>query len=98
MVDPENAIADYETMAPNYNTEAGESKAHTYHWLHTFNALGHIQTGTGDLTADHPAAVAFKKNNEINYVAYNFNNEPLVVTFSDGKTFTVPASSFTVEN
>ena len=97
MVDPESAIADYETMAPNYNTEAGESKAHTYHWLQTFNALGHIQTGTGDLTANHPAAVAFKKNDEMNYVAYNFGDAPLEVSYSDGKTFTVPANSFKVE-
>ena len=98
MVDPESAIADYETMAPNYNTEAGETKAHTYHWLQTFNALGHIQTGTGDLTANHPAAVAFKKNNEMNYVAYNFGDAPLEISYSDGKTFTVPANSFKVDN
>ena len=97
MVDPESAIADYETMAPNYNTEAGETKAHTYHWLQTFNALGHIQTGTGDLTANHPAAVAFKKNDEMNYVAYNFGDAPLEVSYSDGKTLTVPANSFKVE-
>ena len=43
------------------NTSAGESKAHTYHWIHTLNALGHVQTGTGDLTANYPAAMAFKK-------------------------------------
>ena len=98
MVDPESAIADYGTMAPNYNTEAGETKAHTYHWLQTFNALGHIQTGRGDLTANHPAAVAFKKNDEMHYVAYNFGDAPLEVSYSDGKTFTVPANSFKVDN
>ena len=49
MVDPERAIADYNTVS-TYDPEAGESKAHTYHWIHTLNALGHVQTGTGDLT------------------------------------------------
>ena len=30
MVDPEAAIADYNTMSSSYDNEAGESKAHTY--------------------------------------------------------------------
>ena len=77
--------------------EAGESKARTYHWLHTMNALGHIQTGTGDLTANYPAAMAFKKNNTINYVAYNYKNTNITVTFSDGKTMIVAPNSFKVE-
>ena len=72
MVDPERALNDYNTVSV-YDPEAGESKARTYHWLHTMNALGHIQTGTGDLTANYPAAMAFKKNNTIN----TWNNEIL---------------------
>ena len=98
MVDPETAIADYNTMSSNYDNEAGESKAHTYHWIHTFNKLGHIQTGTGDLTSNHPAAVAFKKNGVTTYVAYNYENNPITVSYSDGKSFSVPANSFKVEN
>ena len=98
MVDPETAIADYNTMSSNYDNEAGESKAHTYHWIHTFNKLGHIQTGTGDLTSNHPAAVAFEKNGVTTYVAYNYENNPITVSYSDGKSFSVPANSFKVEN
>ena len=98
MVDPESSIADYNTMSSSYDNEAGESKAHTYHWIHTFNKLGHIQTGTGDLTSNHPAAVAFEKNGVTTYVAYNYENNPITVSYSDGKTFSVPANSFKVEN
>ena len=96
MVDPERALNDYNTVSV-YDPEAGESKARTYHWLHTMNALGHIQTGTGDLTANYPAAMAFKKNNTINYVAYNYKNTNITVTFSDGKTMIVAPNSFKVE-
>ena len=98
MVDPEAAIADYNTMSSSYDNEAGESKAHTYHWIHTFNKLGHIQTGTGDLTSNHPAAVAFEKNGVTTYVAYNYESNPITVSYSDGKSFSVPANSFKVEN
>ena len=98
MVDPEAAIADYNTMSSSYDNEAGESKAHTYHWIHTFNKLGHIQTGTGDLTSNHPAAVAFEKNGVTTYVAYNYENNPITVSYSDGKSFSVPANSFKIEN
>jgi len=97
MVDGEAAINDYESVSL-YENEAGESKAHTYHWIHTFNALGHIQTGTGELTSDHPTAVAFEKNGVTTYVAYNYENNPITVSYSDGKTFTVPANGFKIEN
>jgi endoglucanase Acf2 len=85
MVDAESAIADYNS-AGSYTPEAGESKAHTYHWLHTFNALGQLQTGTGDLTANHPAALAFDKDGVRSYVVYNFTDQAINVSYSDGKT------------
>ena len=81
-----------------YINEAGESKAHTYHWIHTFNALGHIQTGTGDLTANYPAAMAFKKDGMLNYLAYNFSDNNITVSYSNGKTMVVPPNSFKLES
>ena len=96
MVDPERAIADYNSVV-QYESEAGESKAHTYHWIHTFSALGHIQTGTGSLTVNHPAAMAFKKGEKINYLAYNFSDTEILVSYSDGKNMTVPPNSFKLE-
>ena len=93
MVDADAAIADYNSAA-SYIPEAGETKAHTYHWIHTFSALGQLQTGTGALTADHPAALAFEKDGVTNYVVYNFTDQPLSVSYSDGQTVTAAPNSF----
>ena len=98
MTDASAAIADYDSLGGNYAAEAGESKAHTYHWLHTFNALGHLKTGTGDLTANDPAALAFVKNGVTRYVVYNFTGQSKVVTYSDGYSLTAAPYGFTVES
>jgi len=95
MSDANAAIADYATLGSNYAAEAGESKAHTYHWINTFAALGQIKTGTGELTSNYPAAVAFDNNGLRTYVVYNFGSQPKNIVFSDGKTFTAAPSSFT---
>jgi hypothetical protein len=95
MTDPESAIADYQTVS-NYIPEAGETKAHTYHWIHTFRSLGHLKTGTGSLTSDYPGALAFDKNGVVSYVVYNFSGEPRVVRFSDGRTVNAAPYGFTV--
>jgi hypothetical protein len=87
--------ADYETVS-NYIPEAGETKAHTYHWLHTFRRLGHLKTGTGTLTSDYLAALAFDKNGVVSYVVYNFTGQALAVRFSDGHTVNATPYGFTV--
>ncbi|WP_371375096.1 glycosyl hydrolase [Thalassotalea aquiviva] len=89
------ALADYQSMA-HYNPEAGETKAHTYHWLHTMNQLGHVKAY--DVSADHPAAVVFSKNGVKTYVIYNYTNDNLVVKFSDGHSVTANPNGFTVES
>jgi hypothetical protein len=96
MVDADAAIADYNS-AGSYEPEAGETKAHTYHWIHTFAALGQLQTGTGNLTADYPAALAFEKDGVTHYVVYNFTGQDLAVSYSDGHTV-VAAPGFSVTN
>jgi len=95
MVDADAAIADYNTVS-SYEPEAGETKAHTYHWIHTFSALGQLQTGTGTLTADYPAALAFVKDGVTTYVVYNFSNQELAVSFSDGHTLMAAPQAFTL--
>jgi len=95
MTNPEAAIADYDTVS-DYIPEAGETKAHTYHWIHTFSRLGHLMTGTGALTADYPAALAFDKNGVVTYVAYNFTDQEIAVRFSDGYIVNAPPYGFTV--
>lgn len=95
MVDADAAIADYNRV-DSYEPEAGETKAHTYHWIHTFSALGQLQTGTGTLTADYPAALAFVKDGVTTYVVYNFTNQELAVSFSDGHTLMAAPQAFTL--
>ncbi len=95
MTDADASIADYDTVA-DYVPEAGETKAHTYHWIHTFRRLGHLVTGTGALTADYPAALAFDNNGVTSYVVYNFGGQVLEVSFSDGQVVSAAPFGFTV--
>jgi endoglucanase Acf2 len=95
MTDAVASIADYNT-ASNYIPEAGETRAHTYHWIHTFAHLGHLKTGTGELTANYPAALAFDNNGITSYVVYNFSGQPLTVTYSDGFVVNAETVGFTV--
>ena len=78
----------------NLIPEAGETKAHTYHWVYTLKQLGSLATGTGALTANHPAAVAFNKNGIVTYLAYNFGCSALTVSFSDGTSLSVPTRGY----
>jgi endo-1,3(4)-beta-glucanase len=91
--DAQAAIDDYNTVT-SYVPEQGESKAHTYHWINTFNQLGTMSTGLGTLTADSPSAMAFTKNGQTHYVVYNFGTTPLTVTYSDGMQVTAGANQF----
>lgn len=95
MTDADAAIADYNTVG-EYAPEAGETRAHTFHWIHTFAALGTLRTGTGELTADYPAALAFERGGITSYVVYNFDAQARVVTFSDGQLVNASGSGFTV--
>ena len=97
MADGQAAVEDMNTYGFNYIPEAGETKAHTYHWVHTLKELGHLATGTGALTASSPTAVAFNKNGSLTYIAYNYGCAPLYVAFSDGMTLNVPARSFRIK-
>ena len=96
MTDADAAVADYNSVS-SYVPEQGESKAHTYHWIHTFKALGHLATGTGALTADHPAAIVFNKDGDKTYVVYNFSNQAKTVSFSDGHTVNAAPAGFTID-
>jgi endo-1,3(4)-beta-glucanase len=95
MADADAAIADYNTVA-DYVPEAGETKAHTYHWIHTFRELGQVLTGSGALTADYPAALAFDNNGITTYVVYNFTSQAMLVSFSDGQIINAGPSGFTI--
>lgn len=95
MTDAEAALADYANV-DSYTPEAGETRAHTYHWLHTFNKLGHLLTGTGSLTVDYPAAMAFQNQGVVTYVVYNYDIVERLVTYSDGTIVNAAPGIFTV--
>ncbi len=97
MTDPQRAIDDWTTTNLNYTVEEGETKAHTFHWIQAFKALGQVETGTGALTADYPSAVAFKKNGQLTYLAYNLGSSPRRVKFSDGMAINVAARSLGIK-
>ena len=96
MTDANSAIADFEATT-SYEPEYGEAPAHTYHWLYTMKELGELQTGTGELTANYPASMAFKTGNTTNYVVYNYSDAARTVTFSDGTVVQAMANAFTIE-
>lgn len=87
-VDPPTAIEMYDSY-PERSLKYGISDAQTYHWLHSMNAMGSVDAS---ITADSPLAAAFNKDGEITYVAHNYNNSPITVTFSDGYILDVPAN------
>jgi chitodextrinase/regulation of enolase protein 1 (concanavalin A-like superfamily) len=97
MTDPQRAIDDFNALNLNYTVEEGETRAHTFQWIHAFRALGHVESGKGTITADYPAAVAFNKNGVITYVVYNLGSGTRHVRFSDGMSINAPAGSFGIK-
>jgi endoglucanase Acf2 len=97
MTDPEATIDDFNSMNFNYDVEAGETVAHTYHWIHSFKTLGHLRSGSDEFAADYPAALVFEKNGQLTYVAYNFDDIPRLVTFSDGMAISLSGNSFGIK-
>ncbi|WP_298948240.1 glycosyl hydrolase [uncultured Polaribacter sp.] len=87
MVNPQEAVNLYNAY-PERNLKFGVSDAQTYHWLHSVNAMGVVDAS---ITADYPIAGVFKQNGETTYVAHNYSDNEIVVTFSDGFQLTVPA-------
>jgi endoglucanase Acf2 len=87
-LDPAKAIELYDAY-PSRNLKFGISDVQTYHWLHAMNALGNLDA---TITADYPIAAVFNNNGDKTYVAHNYSDAPITVTFSDGFTLDVPAN------
>lgn len=86
-INPQAALNLYNSY-PNRALKFGISDAQTYYWLHGMNVLGQVNT---DVTANYPIAAVFNNNGDNIYVAHNYGDTPIVVTFSDGFTLNVPA-------
>jgi len=88
--DPATAINLYNNY-PAYKPKGGNSDAHTYHWLHTFNGMGSVDA---TVTSNNPIAAVFNKAGDKTYVAHNYSSSPITVTYSDGFSMIVPARTF----
>ncbi len=86
-VNPQKAIDLYNSNT-NRNLKFGISDAQTYHWLHSMNVLGTFNTA---ISSNYPLAAVFTKNGVNTYVAHNYSNTSIQVTFSDAYVLTVPA-------
>ncbi|WP_136482774.1 glycosyl hydrolase [Cognatitamlana onchidii] len=87
-IDPQQAIDLYNSYADRI-MKFGVSDVQTYHWIHAMNAMGTLEAS---ITANYPIAAAFNKNGDITYVAHNYSNNPITVTFSNGFELSVPAN------
>ena len=93
--DPSAALARW-AAEPDYIAdgaqEAGESAAHTYHWLHSFNAAGQVDPA---VTADTPTFAVFidPVTEARTCIAYNPTDQSQAVTFSHGHVLHVAARS-----
>ena len=94
LIDPKEAIRQYESRARNFPLEGGNTKANLYHWLHTLDTFGQADR---TVTADCPFYAVFQKDGQRAHVAYNMEAKPRVVKFSDGATVTCGAKSFAVK-
>ena len=89
LYDPEAALENFNTN-PNYNVEFGETRLHTYHWLHNLNTLGKINT---NITANYPLANVYESEEYISYVAQNYQDEEITINFSNGESMDIPANA-----
>ncbi|MGY1453665.1 glycosyl hydrolase [Streptomyces sp. SS8] len=90
LYDPAKAMQYWNQWNGGYVPEAGETKAHTYHWVATMNSIGAPDM---TVTANTATAVAFEKNGTRTYAAHNHGEQECSVLFSDGGVLNVPAKS-----
>ena len=81
LVDPQDAIRLFEASKDKITYEGGNSKANTYAWIYSLNALGQVDAS---VTADYPLYAVFRKGKDRTYCVYNMENRERAVTFSDG--------------
>ena len=89
--DPDLALSKFNNY-PTYPEEGGETRAHTYYWLHSLKSMGQVDL---TVTADVPNYAVFLNNGVRTYTAYNPTFSPITVNFSDGETLDVSARELT---
>lgn len=75
------ALTEHLNANPDCKIESGNTRAFMYQWAQT---LTHFGQNDASVTADYPFANVFRQSGKKWWVIYNFRDEPLSVTFSDG--------------
>ena len=91
LTDPADAMRLYKAAGETYRGEGGNTRANTYHWLTSLAVAGRVDA---TVTADYPLSAVFKKGDIRAYSAYNMQDAPLTIRFSDGFELTAAAKSF----
>ena len=84
--DPDDARAQFDAGGEKLVYEAGNSAANTYHWIANLQRLGQVDRS---ISADYPYAATFMKDGKRTHVAYNPEQKPLTIRFSDGTSIDV---------
>jgi len=90
LADPQDALRLFNAAKDQVTYEGGNTKANTYVWIQSLDALGQVDAG---VTADYPLYAVFRKGTIRTYCAYNMTERPRTVTFSDGFTLNAGAKS-----
>jgi len=94
LANPDLALSKFNDY-PAYPVEGGETRAHTYYWLHNLKSMGQIDLS---VTADVPNYGVFINNGIRTYAAYNPSFSAVTVHFSDGEMLDVPARQLASSN
>jgi hypothetical protein len=91
--DPDDAAA---RLAANgsYAPEGGETRAHTYHWIHALRQYG-TPAGT-EVTANQTSVAVLQRDGRKARIFWNPAVGPATANFSDGAAVTAPARSLSM--
>ncbi len=81
LADPDDALRQFDAGKDSAPKESGNSVANAYQWICTLKSLGKVNPR---ITANRPFFAVFEIGQTRSYVAYHHDDEPGVVTFSDG--------------
>lgn len=87
--DPDQALSLY-NADPDYEEEYGESRAHTLHWLYNLKKMGQLDTTVLANTSSY--SVFLNSAGDTTYSAFNPDDVPKLVSFTNGFSMEVPAN------
>ena len=93
LVDPNDAMRQFDAGAASAPLEGGNSPANAYHWIGNLRRLGRVER---TVTADTPLYAVFRSGEKRTYVVYQTGDGRRTVRFSDGRELTADGKGFHV--